>query len=61
MATPSWLNDKKVESGLGKNVQLYNLKTDPSEKNNLADNYPKRVKKMQVLLHRINQGYTREL
>ena len=61
MATPSWLNDKKVESGLDKNVQLYNLKTDPSEKKNLADNHPKKVKKMQVLLNRINQGYTREL
>ncbi|WP_026905082.1 sulfatase family protein [Pedobacter glucosidilyticus] len=60
MATPEWLNDKNVEAGLSKNVQLYDLKTDPSERNNIATIYPKKVKKMQALLEKIKADYTRK-
>ena len=59
MATPTWLNDKKVESALSKNVQLYNLKADIAEKNNIAAQYPKKVKKMQALLKNIKIKGTR--
>jgi arylsulfatase A len=61
MATPGWLKDKKVASGLSNNVQLYNLKTDASEKNNVAEKYPEKVKEMQALLEKIKEGKTRKL
>jgi arylsulfatase A len=59
MATPTWLNDKKVESGLMQNVQLYNLKTDATEENNVAEKYPEKVKEMQALLDGIKDKPTR--
>jgi arylsulfatase A-like enzyme len=59
MATPTWLNDKKVESGLMQNVQLYNLKTDATEENNVAEKYPEKVKEMQALLDSIKDKPTR--
>jgi arylsulfatase A len=37
---PSWFANKKVESGLSKVVQLYDLEKDPSEQNNIAEKYP---------------------
>lgn len=59
MATPGWLKDKKVASGLSNNVQLYNLKTDAEEKNNVAEKYPEKVKEMQALLENIKNKPTR--
>ena len=58
---PGWMSNKKIETGLTKKIQLYNLKTDPSEQNNVADLYPKQVVKMQKQLDEINKGYTRKL
>ncbi|MRX46998.1 sulfatase family protein [Pedobacter puniceum] len=60
MSTPQWLDHKKVESALSKQVQLYNLKADPAEKNNIAAKHPKKVIKMQALLEEIKQGNTRK-
>ncbi len=59
MSTPVWLNDKKVESGLDKSVQLYKLKNDISEINNVAAQYPEKVKEMQALLESIKNKPTR--
>ncbi|HET8828439.1 MAG TPA: sulfatase-like hydrolase/transferase, partial [Pelobium sp.] len=59
MATPAWLINKKVESGLSKDVQLYNLKKDISEMNNVAAQYPEKVKEMQTLLANIKKSPTR--
>lgn len=35
--------------------QLYNLKSDPKEQNNLSDNYPEKVKEMYGLLNSYRQ------
>ncbi|QEK53104.1 arylsulfatase [Pedobacter aquae] len=59
MSTPQWLDHKKVESALSKQVQLYNLKADPTERNNIAAMHPKKVKKMQTLLEDIKNKSTR--
>ena len=40
--------------------QLYNLKEDPTEQNNVAANYPKQVEKMRRLLeHYVTSGKSR--
>ena len=50
---PRWLKDKAVPTGLENDPQLYNLKTDPSETKNVADQYPGRVKAMAASLKKI--------
>jgi arylsulfatase A-like enzyme len=50
---PDWFAAKKIESGLSKEVQLYNLKADPGEQTNLAAKYPEKVTEMQGLLDQI--------
>lgn len=47
---PGWLQNKKVETGLGTAEQLYHLEADPRELNNLATRYPKKLKKMRKKL-----------
>jgi arylsulfatase A-like enzyme len=37
---PSWLKNKRVETGLSYSPQLYNLQIDPAEQNNVASDYP---------------------
>jgi arylsulfatase A len=59
IATPAWQKSKRIETGLQSYPQLYNLKTDISEQNNLAESNEERVKKMQLLLQQIEQGGTR--
>jgi len=39
-----------IELGNNRQPQLFNLKNDVGEKNNLADNYPQKVKEMQDFL-----------
>lgn len=51
--TPGWLKNKKIETGLSNEHQLYNMKTDPAEANNLAAKHPGIVKKMQSELDKI--------
>jgi len=51
--TPDWLKDKKVESGRSEEIQLYNLKNDIGETNNIAAEYPNVVGEMQQKLDEI--------
>ncbi|TAD86372.1 MAG: arylsulfatase [Bacteroidetes bacterium] len=53
---PAWFANKKVESGLSKNVQLYNLEQDPAEQKNVADLYPALVKEFQDKMTAIRQS-----
>ena len=52
---PSWIIDKKIESGLSKKAQLYNLATDIGEQNNVAKSNPELVKKLNDKLSDIKQ------
>lgn len=42
-----------TETGNSTGAQLYNLKSDPGERNNVAEHYPGRVKELQSLLIKI--------
>jgi arylsulfatase A-like enzyme len=53
---PDWLKNKKIESGLMPIAQLYNLKNDPGERNNLADQYPEIVQELKEELEKIKKG-----
>ncbi len=52
-STPEWLKNKKIESGLAKEVQLYNLKVDIGETKNIASENPDIVKEMKEKLQKI--------
>lgn len=56
---PDWLGNKKIAGGLSNQFQLYNLKNDIKESNNIAEKYPEKVKEMQAMLGKIKEGYTR--
>lgn len=43
---PGWLKNKKVESGISKEIQLYNLKKDIRETKNVASEYPQITKEL---------------
>ncbi|WP_207515334.1 sulfatase family protein [Longitalea luteola] len=51
--TPEWLKRKRIESGLSPELQLYDLETDPAEKNNVAAEHPEIVRRLQAELKRI--------
>jgi arylsulfatase A-like enzyme len=57
--TPDWMVNKNIEGGLSSVPQLYNLKKDISESQNLADSNPEQVKKMQQLLKAVQAYATR--
>jgi arylsulfatase A-like enzyme len=57
--TPGWLKNKRVPTGLGDSVQLYNLQKDIGETHNVAAQHPKLVKKLQRKMQRIRSGPTR--
>jgi arylsulfatase A len=42
-----------IESGNSRDPQLYDLSNDPAEKNNLANQYPEKVKELSALLDKI--------
>ncbi len=44
--TPDWMKNKKVNSGLSNEIQLYNLKEDKGETTNVAKDYPEIVKEL---------------
>ncbi|MES2330662.1 MAG: arylsulfatase [Bacteroidota bacterium] len=46
-----------IESGNSPTAQLYNLKRDLGEKNNLADQYPEKVKELEMLLKKIKEKH----
>ena len=54
---PDWLKNKTIESGLKPIAQLYDLKNDPGEENNLADQYPKIVMELKEELKKIKKGH----
>lgn len=54
-ATPDWLKNKKVETGLQSTPQLYNIKQDPGEKKNVAEQHPEIVKALQTELENIKK------
>lgn len=59
-STPTWLKDKKVETGLNNSPQLFNLATDVGEQHNIIAKYPQRRKNMQKTLNAIqNDGGSR--
>ncbi|WP_370980274.1 arylsulfatase [Agaribacterium sp. ZY112] len=45
---PNWIADKGIESGVQAKAQLYNLSKDIAETENLAEQYPDKVKAMQA-------------
>ncbi|PQJ79607.1 arylsulfatase [Polaribacter porphyrae] len=50
---PNWIVQKFVNPGFSKQVQLFDLEKDPSEKINISKDFPKIVKKMEKELARI--------
>jgi arylsulfatase A-like enzyme len=52
-ATPDWLENKKIETGLMPTDQLFNLEADPTETDNIAAKYPEIVKELKAELIRI--------
>jgi arylsulfatase A len=50
---PDWLRNKDVQTGLETKPQLYNLKSDVSERYNLTDKFPERTKLMKRKLDQI--------
>lgn len=52
---PSFMKDKNMQTGDSKIPQLYNLKDDIGEKNNLAAKYPDKVKELADLLTKIQE------
>lgn len=44
---------KNIEGGVSTKAQLYNLEEDPGEQNDLAEQYPEKVKEMQAALDQI--------
>lgn len=51
--TPDWLKNKKIESGLTQEVQLYNLKEDVGETKNVASENPNIIRQMKEKLQKI--------
>lgn len=59
-ATPDWLLNKDVKSGLQQTPQLYDLSKDPKEENNLAEQMPEKVKAMDAQLSKEIKNPTKE-
>ncbi|WP_076418085.1 arylsulfatase [Colwellia sp. UCD-KL20] len=58
--SPKLKTHKKIEGGLSKQSQLYDLSIDPSETTNIANKKSARVKRMNSILEDIKQQKTRE-
>ncbi|SHG14473.1 Arylsulfatase A [Flavobacterium fluvii] len=58
-ATPDWLVNKDIKTGLQQTPQLYNLSNDPREENNLAEKMPERIKAMAAQLSKIMKAPTK--
>ncbi|WP_258872775.1 sulfatase family protein [Thalassotalea euphylliae] len=55
--TPAWLANKTaIENGLMSEPQLFNMKSDPKERVNIADKHPEIVSNLQKRLEEIRQG-----
>jgi len=53
---PVWLANKDIETGLSKAPQLYNIKEDQKEMNDLANKYPEKVKALAEELNKLKMG-----
>jgi len=53
---PAKMKDKDMELGNAAQPQLYNIKEDKGEKNNLATQYPEKVKELAALLVTVQNG-----
>lgn len=51
--TPDWMKNKKVDSGLSNEIQLYNMKDDIREEKNVAAEHPEIVKELAQKLESI--------
>jgi arylsulfatase A len=58
---PAWFANKKVESGLSKTIQLFNLTTDAAEQINVATQYPELIEEFKLQLIKIKQKPYNEL
>jgi arylsulfatase A-like enzyme len=56
--TPDWLKNKAIPTGLQSEPQLYNLKDDPAESHNLADQYPDKLRELSSRLKEIMKSNT---
>lgn len=52
---PDWMKNKTIATGLRRSPQLYNLQTDTTEQQNMADKLPDRRNRMQDLLSDIQR------
>ena len=50
---PSYNRNTNTELGNSKDIQLYDLRNDIGERNNVAEKHPKRVERLQKLLHEV--------
>ncbi len=53
--TPEWMKNKAVATGLSTSPQLYNLKTDTEEQDNVVKDHPKIAEKMKKELKHIQK------
>ena len=53
---PEVLEKENVETSACSCYQLYNLATDPRQKNNIAQQYPKKTQEMRALCNKL-RGY----
>lgn len=53
--TPDWMKNKHVNSGLSSEIQLFNLKDDVSETNNVAKDHPEIVAELSQKLDSISK------
>ena len=58
-ATPLWLKDKKVATGLDNTAQLFNLKDDPGEASNVIGKHQDVAERMRKALENIERSATR--
>jgi arylsulfatase A len=54
--TPDWLKNKRIESGLVQEPQLYDLQSDPKETKNVAAQHPGLVQQLQAELKKIQSS-----
>ncbi|APD06364.1 arylsulfatase [Flavobacteriaceae bacterium UJ101] len=50
---PNWMKNKDIENGILPKSQLFNIKKDPSEQNNIAKENPELVKKFKEQIQKI--------
>jgi arylsulfatase A-like enzyme len=51
--TPDWMKNKKINTGLSNEIQLFNLKDDLGETKNVASEHPETVSKLSLKLDSI--------